>query len=117
VTAETPGASTSAAPPESNAGMIRVYVDGHGVDVHVDATAIDAVERWNPDEARAVREGSRAITDARGLPASLHAPLRWGSILRVVSARARAADANDAPQPNDAVADAGALDLTSYHDE
>jgi hypothetical protein len=64
------------------------------------ARALDAVAAYDAafgtDEAVAVREGRRRITDSRGLPCAADAPLVSGSILRVVTARAPLAEADDA---------------------
>lgn len=67
----------------------RVYVDSRAVDVPVAATVLDAVEAADPALADAVRSGSRAVTDSRGLPISSDAPLHGGAILRIVAARQR----------------------------
>jgi hypothetical protein len=71
---------------------MRVYVNATPVEVSVDATALDAVRHWNAAEADAVAAGDRTITDSRGLPVPASTPLRVGTIVRVVSARARSAD-------------------------
>lgn len=67
---------------------IRVYVNGRGVDVPRGATALDALRAADPDAARLVEEGKRALVDSRGLVLSPATILSAGSILRVVSARA-----------------------------
>jgi tagatose-1,6-bisphosphate aldolase non-catalytic subunit AgaZ/GatZ len=67
---------------------IRVYVNGQGVDVPRGATALDALRVADPDAARLVEEGKRALVDSRGLGLSPTAVLSAGSIVRVVSARA-----------------------------
>lgn len=69
--------------------LIRAYVNGKGVDVSAGATAIDAVRIYDPDVARQVIAGDRALTDSRGLPLEPDAPLAGGSIMRVVSGRRR----------------------------
>ena len=74
---------------------VRVYVDGVGVDEPAGATALDAVERRDPALARAVREGTRALTDSRGLPTPADTPLYAGAIFRVVSARAARATSDE----------------------
>jgi hypothetical protein len=67
---------------------IRVYVNGRGVDVPRGATALDALRVADPELARLVEEGKRALVDSRGLALSPAAALSAGSILRVISARA-----------------------------
>ena len=69
----------------------RVYVDSRPVDVPVSATVLDAVESADRALAEAVRSGSKAVTDSRGLPIASDAPLHGGAILRVVPVRQREA--------------------------
>ncbi len=66
----------------------RVFVNGVGLDVRRGATALDAVREWNPQAADAVAGGVSVITDSRGLPTPVDAPLQAGAILRVILARA-----------------------------
>jgi len=73
----------------SDAATCRVYVDARAIDVPVSATVLDALESADPSLAAAVRSGSRAVTDSRGLPIASDAPLHGGAILRVVSVRPR----------------------------
>jgi hypothetical protein len=70
--------------------MVRVFVNAAGVDVPAGATALDAVRAWNTDAAREVAEGTRLITDSRGLPIDGSAPMSAGSILRLIANRERA---------------------------
>ena len=65
----------------------RVYVDARPVDVPVAATVLEAVEAADPALADAVRAGTKAVTDSRGLPIAPDAALHGGAILRVVSVR------------------------------
>jgi sulfur carrier protein ThiS len=67
---------------------VRVYVNAQAIDLPRGATVEDALRQWNADEASAVARGERAVTDSRGLPASLADAVAPGSILRVVGARA-----------------------------
>lgn len=69
-------------------GSIRVYVNAQAIDVPRGSTVEDALREWNADEAGAVARGERAVTDSRGLPASLVDGVAPGSILRVVGSRA-----------------------------
>jgi hypothetical protein len=71
---------------------LRVFVNSQSLDVPAGSVALDAVRAFDATEANAVNEGLRVITDSRGLPLSPSAVMSAGSILRVVSARARSAD-------------------------
>jgi hypothetical protein len=66
---------------------VRVYVNGRGVDVPRGATAIEALRALDPEAARQVEEGRRALVDSRGLPLAPATVLAAGSILRLVRAR------------------------------
>lgn len=65
----------------------RVFVNGVGLEVHVGATALDAVREWNAEAAEAVARGASTITDSRGLPAAADTPIQAGAIFRVIPAR------------------------------
>ena len=67
---------------------VRVYVNAQAVELPRGSTVEDALREWNADEAAAVARGERAVTDSRGLPASLGDGVVQGSILRVVGSRA-----------------------------
>ncbi len=67
---------------------VRVFVDGTGLSLPHAATALDAVRAHDAVAADAVAKGERAVTDSRGLPIALDAPVSGGMVLRVVSARA-----------------------------
>ena len=69
--------------------LSRVFVNGVGLDVPSDATALDAVRAWNADAAAAIARGETTITDSRGLPTSPQAPVPAGAIFRVIPARGR----------------------------
>ena len=74
--------------------MVRVFVNGSGVDVPAGSVALDAVQAWNADAAGDVSAGARLITDSRGLPIDPATPMSAGSILRLIAKRgATAADA------------------------
>jgi len=64
--------------------MIRVFVNGSGVDVPAGATALEAVRAWNGDAAAEIAAGARVVTDSRGLPIDASTPMSAGSILRLV---------------------------------
>lgn len=66
---------------------IRVYVNAQPLDLPRGATVEDALREWDSNEAAAVARGERAVTDSRGLPASLADAVAPGSILRVVGSR------------------------------
>ena len=70
--------------------MVRVFVNGAGVDVPAGSAALDAVQAWNAAAAGEVSAGTRLITDSRGLPIDAAAPMSAGSILRLVVNRGAA---------------------------
>lgn len=72
-----------------------VFVNAARVDVPASATALDAVRVWNADAAGEVEQGTRSITDSRGLALASDAPLYSGAIMRVVPVRDRASDDAD----------------------
>ena len=67
---------------------MRVFVNGTSLTVQHGASVIDAVRAFGTVEAEHVVAGTRAVTDSRGLPVALDAPLASGSVLRIVSSRA-----------------------------
>lgn len=67
---------------------IRVFVNAAPVDVPKGATALDCVRVWNASEADAIADGTRAITDSRGLEVTPGSLTQAGSIFRTVSKRA-----------------------------
>ena len=74
---------------------VRVYINAKPVDVDSAATALDAVERWDSDQAAAVRSGERVITDSRGIVTDNTTPVHNGAIFRIVRARQAAAEDPD----------------------
>ena len=52
------------------------------------ATVLDAVRDFDAAAADALVAGSRGVTDSRGLPSAIDAPVFGGAIFRLVSARA-----------------------------
>ena len=66
---------------------MRVYVNGHGVDVDAGSTVLDAVRIADAQAAGRVAAGERALTDSRGLPLDSSTAVAAGTIVRVVSAR------------------------------
>lgn len=73
--------------------MVPVYVNGARVEVAADAPVIEAVRAWDADAAREVASGARVLTDSRGLPLDPASPGVAGTIVRVLHARDRSADA------------------------
>jgi hypothetical protein len=71
---------------------LRVFVDSRGLDVPAGATALDAVRVADARAAERVADGSRVITDSRGLPVAADSPAHGGAIYRLVPARRREAD-------------------------
>lgn len=74
---------------------VVVFVNGASVHVAPNANALEAVRAWNADAASEVVQGTRALTDSRGLALPPDTPLYAGAIVRVVAARHRAADDAD----------------------
>jgi hypothetical protein len=68
--------------------MLRAYVNERGVSVPHGATAHDAVHAFDEREARALREGTRRLTDSRGLPIEASSPVHGGAIYRLLPVRA-----------------------------
>lgn len=67
---------------------LRVFVNGAALSVPHGATVREAVRAFSASEADDVEAGKRAVTDSRGLPVALDAPLSGGAVLRIVSSRA-----------------------------
>ena len=74
---------------------VRIYINAKPVDVLATATALDAVEQWDSSQAAAIRAGERMITDSRGIPTTVDAPVHNGAIFRIVRARQAAEEADD----------------------
>jgi hypothetical protein len=74
--------------------IIPVFVNSAKVELSTDSTALDAVRLWNEAAAREVLDGTRIITDDRGLPIVPDTLVHGGSIFRLVPARA-AGDASE----------------------
>ena len=70
---------------------LRVFIDTHGVDVPVGATALEAVSAFDPSAAAAVRSGEKILTDSRGLPFDATAEVQSGAIFRLIPRRDRSA--------------------------
>lgn len=78
---------------------VRVYINARSIDVPPSATALEAVEAFDPGEASAIRAGERMITDSRGLPSPSDAPVHNGAIFRIVRARGTATEHADFNEP------------------
>jgi hypothetical protein len=76
---------------------VRVYINANPVEVPSVATALEAVQVWDPAAAGAIESGHRMITDSRGLPADPKAPVHNGAIFRIVRARQ---PEDDTPEPS-----------------
>ena len=72
---------------------VRIYINAHAVEVAASATALEAVEAWDPAQAEGVRKGDRMITDSRGIATPNDTPVQTGAIFRIV--RARQIDASE----------------------
>jgi len=68
---------------------LRVFVNGTGVSVPPGSTVLDAVQAADPGAADAVRAGTRAVADSRGIAVPADTPLSGGYVMRLVSARAK----------------------------
>jgi hypothetical protein len=71
---------------------VRVFVNSAPLDLPLDSSALSAVRAFDANEAQGVSDGLRLITDSRGLPIDPATVMHAGSILRVISARSRAAE-------------------------
>ncbi len=70
---------------------IRVYVNERGCTLSNPALVRDAIAWAEPELLSACQAGEALVTDGRGLPLPLDAPLSGGLILRVARSRRRAA--------------------------
>jgi hypothetical protein len=73
--------------------IIPVFVNSAKIELSAESTALDAVRLFSEVAAREVLDGTRVITDDRGLPIVPDTLVHGGSIFRLVPARA----ASDAP--------------------
>lgn len=72
---------------------LRVFVNGTGVSVPPGSTVLDAVRAVDSAAAEAVRNGTRAVADSRGITVPPETLLSGGYVMRIVSARALREDA------------------------
>lgn len=75
--------------------LLPVYVGGKRVEVPQGSTVLDAVRIANTDDAAAVAEGRRIVTDSRGLSTPVNDRVFAGAIYRLASARRQDADPAD----------------------
>lgn len=75
--------------------LVRVYINSKPIDIDASATALDAVDAWDAEAARAVRSGERLITDSRGIVTDNATPVHNGAIFRIVRARQTASEDPD----------------------
>lgn len=74
---------------------IRVYVNERGCTLPSGAVVRDALAATVPELLPDCEAGEAVITDGRGLPVALDAPVTGGTILRALRSRRRgAADAD-----------------------
>lgn len=75
--------------------LLQVYVGGKRIEVPPGSTVLDAVRTASADDAAAVADGRRVVTDSRGLPTPATDRVFVGAIYRLASARQQDAEADD----------------------
>lgn len=75
---------------------LRVFVNERPYELPPGSVVRDALRAAVPDLLPAAESGAALITDARGLPAELDAPLAAGAILRAQRSSRRSADTTGA---------------------
>jgi adenosine deaminase len=70
---------------------VRVFINERGVTVTAGVDAITAVRAHDATLAEALTAGDARLTDSRGLPVDLAAPVHGGAIFRVIGGRREAA--------------------------
>jgi hypothetical protein len=78
---------------------VRIYINAKPIEIAASATALDAVEAVDANQAAAIRRGERLITDSRGIVAANDTRLHNGAIFRIVRARQASDDDTDSNQP------------------
>ena len=68
---------------------LRVFVNGTGVSVPAGSTVLDAVQAFDPAAAEAVRGGTRAVADSRGIAVPAETKLSGGYVMRLISNRSK----------------------------
>jgi hypothetical protein len=74
---------------------LQVYVGGKRIEVPPGSSVLDAVRAANADDAAAVADGRRIVTDSRGLPTSASDKVFAGAIYRLAAARQQDVEADD----------------------
>lgn len=69
---------------------LRVYINETPLTVPAGSTVAAALAAFDPAVAARAARGEAGVTDGRGLPLTLDAPLSGGAILRIVSGSAAA---------------------------
>jgi hypothetical protein len=69
--------------------VVRVFVNGVGLNAPAGGSALDAIALHSPADAVAVREGALLVTDSRGLPIPADSPLFNGALFRLIPNRGR----------------------------
>lgn len=69
--------------------VVRVFVNGRGLDAPAGGTALDAVAAQSASDAEGVRDGRLLVTDSRGLPVRADTTLFNGAVFRLVPNRER----------------------------
>ena len=77
---------------------VRVYINANPIEIAASATALDAVEALDANQAAAIRRGERLITDSRGIVTASDTRLHNGAIFRIVRARQASDDDTDSNQ-------------------
>lgn len=72
-----------------SAPPLRVYVNEHPLTVPPGATVATALEAFDAEQGPRADGGATTVTDGRGIPVALDAPLSGGAILRVIRGGAR----------------------------
>ena len=72
-----------------------MYVGGKRIEVPPGSTVLDAVRAASADDAAAVADGRRIVTDSRGLPTPATDTVFAGAIYRIASARQQESEPDD----------------------
>lgn len=75
---------------------IPVFINAERVEVRAGITVLMALRVWSEGMADEVETGTLQVLDSRGLPVALDASVKAGDIFRLIAARERREDADDA---------------------
>jgi hypothetical protein len=78
--------------------IVPVFVNSAKVELPTGSTALEAVRLWNASAAQEVVDGTRIITDDRGLPIDSDTTIHGGSIFRLIPARAVSEDVDESAE-------------------